>query len=122
MRRKIRIARIILTEIIVMALGVLCCIMPMPWRLVVPIIIGTRSILLTARKKLKEEPLQPESMHTKSVKTKGKSSQAEKKPTANRVVRIKNSKVKALKSNSNTKNTTAKHTKSLSSGSKKQWE
>ena len=56
-RSKLRAVRIILTEIIFMAVSVCVSIMPMPYRLIVPIIIGTRSILLKARVYFKENPL-----------------------------------------------------------------
>ena len=77
MRRKLRIFRMIATEIIIMSLGVLCCVMPLPWRLVVPIIIGARSILLRARARLKESP--PELIEPQSNKIKDKKLNAEKK-------------------------------------------
>lgn len=44
--RKRRIVIGVIIEIIVMSVGVLCCILPLPWRLVVPIIIGAREIIL----------------------------------------------------------------------------
>ncbi len=84
-RRKLRIARIIITEIIVMALGVICCIMPMPWRLIVPIIIGTRSILIKARARLKE-PLPPELPKEENVNAQ-KASKAERKKDNKKAVR-----------------------------------
>lgn len=83
MRRKLRIVRLILTEIAVMSLGVMCCVMPMPWRLIVPIIIGTRSILIKARLQLKQ-PLPPAPAQSKQrTKTKGgKKANAEEKQCA----------------------------------------
>lgn len=54
LRSKLHVARVVLTEILIMAVGVLCCIMPMPWRIIVPMIIELRSILLKMRARLKE--------------------------------------------------------------------
>ena len=70
MRRKLRIFRMIATEIIIMSLGVLCCVMPLPWRLVVPIVIGTRSILLRARAKLKENTSELTEQKNNNIKDK----------------------------------------------------
>lgn len=95
-RRKLRIIRIVITEILVMALGVVCCIMPMPWRLVVPILIGTRSILIKAHMRMKE-PLPPEEIQTtpqkgnnENVKTKSKSKTENKAKTVNKEAGGKN--------------------------------
>lgn len=46
--RNRRIVWSVIIEIIVMSVGVICCILPLPWRLVVPIIIGAREIILKA--------------------------------------------------------------------------
>lgn len=54
--RKRKILRGVVVEIIVMAVGVLCCTLPLPWRLVVPIIIGARDSILKAWREIKEPP------------------------------------------------------------------
>lgn len=46
--KKLRLIRIVIVELIIMAVSVCVSIMPMPYRLIVPIIIGARSILLKA--------------------------------------------------------------------------
>lgn len=53
-KRKIIIAVII--EIVVMTIEVVCVLLPMPWRLVVPIVIGARAIIMQAVRKSKEQP------------------------------------------------------------------
>lgn len=53
-RRKIR--RAVTIEIIVMSVGVLCCVLPLPWRLGVLIVIGAREIILKGIKAAKEPP------------------------------------------------------------------
>lgn len=54
--RKRRIVWGVIIEIIVMTIGVLCCLLPMPWRLVVPIIIVAREIILQAYRMAHEDP------------------------------------------------------------------
>ena len=53
-RRKIR--RAVIIEIIVMAVGVLCCVLPLPWRLGILIAIGAREIVLKGIRAAKEPP------------------------------------------------------------------
>lgn len=38
----------VIIEIVIMAIEILCCLLPMPWRLVVPIVIGARAIISKA--------------------------------------------------------------------------
>lgn len=52
--RKIKIAWIIIKEILFMALGIVSCLLPTTWRIGILIFIGMRSILLEARIKLRE--------------------------------------------------------------------
>ena len=60
--KKFRLIRIVTVELIVMAVSVCVSIMPMPYRLIVPIIIGARSILLKAHQYAKTPPA-PEVVH-----------------------------------------------------------
>lgn len=43
--RKSKIILGVIIEIAIMATEILCCLLPMPWRLAVPIIIGARAII-----------------------------------------------------------------------------
>ena len=43
-----KIITAVVIEIVIMAVEILCCLMPMPWRIIVPIIIGARAIILQA--------------------------------------------------------------------------
>lgn len=54
--RKRKIRRAVIVEIIVMSAGVLCCMLPLPWRLGVLIVIGAREIILKGIKAAKEPP------------------------------------------------------------------
>lgn len=54
--KKLRLIRIVIVELIIMAVSVCVSIMPMPYRLIVPIIIGARSILLKAHQYAKAPP------------------------------------------------------------------
>ena len=56
--RKGKIAFAVIIEIAIMAVGVICCILPLPWRLVVPIIIGAREIIIKAIRVTKK-PAEP---------------------------------------------------------------
>ncbi|MDE6441898.1 MAG: hypothetical protein K2L12_03980, partial [Clostridia bacterium] len=47
--KKIRLIRIVTVELIIMTVSVCVSIMPQPYNIIVPIIIGARSILLKAR-------------------------------------------------------------------------
>lgn len=44
----------VITELVIMVAEILCCLLPMPWRLVVPIIIGARAIILRAIRNYRE--------------------------------------------------------------------
>ncbi|MCM1296737.1 MAG: hypothetical protein NC311_14460 [Muribaculaceae bacterium] len=57
----------VVIEIVVMAVEIGCCILPMPWRLVVPIIIGARAIIIKARKYAQEHPLDTLPKSTKTT-------------------------------------------------------
>lgn len=46
-------------EIVIMAIEILCCLLPMPWRLVVPIIIGARAIIAKAVRYVKSPQTPP---------------------------------------------------------------
>lgn len=54
--RRNKIRRAVVIEIIIMAIETLCCLLPLPWRFLVPIIIGARTIILKAHDKMKEPP------------------------------------------------------------------
>ena len=54
--KKLRLVRIVIIELIVMVVSVCVSIMPMPYRLIVPIIIGARSILIKAHQYSKTLP------------------------------------------------------------------
>ena len=53
-RRKIR--RAVIIEIVFMALGVVCCLLPLPWRLGALIVLGAREIVLKGIRAAKEPP------------------------------------------------------------------
>lgn len=46
-------------EIVIMSIEILCCLLPMPWRLVVPIVIGARSIIAKAVRYVKSPQTPP---------------------------------------------------------------
>ncbi len=52
--RKRKIITAVVIEIVIMVIGALCVLLPLPWRLFVPIIIGAREIIKKAIQKLKE--------------------------------------------------------------------
>lgn len=54
--RKRKIITAVVIEIVIMVIGTLCVLLPLPWRLFVPIIIGAREIIKKAVQKLKEPP------------------------------------------------------------------
>lgn len=60
--KKRRLIRVVIVELIIMVVSVCVSIMPMPYRLIVPIIIGARSILLKAHQSVKTPPA-PEVVH-----------------------------------------------------------
>lgn len=49
----------VIIEIVIMATEILCCLLPMPWRLAVPIAIGARSIIAKAVRYVKSPPTTP---------------------------------------------------------------
>jgi len=49
-----KVIRAVIIETVIMTVEILCCLMPMPWRLIVPIIIGARSIIMQAIRKSRE--------------------------------------------------------------------
>ncbi len=61
--KKLRLIRIVTVELIIMAVSVCVSIMPMPYRLIVPIIIGARAILMKAHQYAKAPPA-PEAVHS----------------------------------------------------------
>lgn len=54
--RKRKIRRAVIVEIIVMSAGVLCCMLPLPWRLGVLIVIGAREIIIKGIRAARENP------------------------------------------------------------------
>lgn len=54
--RKRKIRRAVIIEIIFMAAGVLCCMLPLPWRLGALIVIGAREIVLKGIRASKDNP------------------------------------------------------------------
>lgn len=76
-----RIVISVIIDIVIMAVGVCVCLLPMPWRLVVPILIGMRSIIKDAILEAKK-PVQPSIVHyCGGVQDKPKTrSNAKKKP------------------------------------------
>lgn len=54
--RKRKIIRAVIIEIIFLIMDVLCCLLPLPWRLLVPIIVGSRAIIVQAVRKSREQP------------------------------------------------------------------
>lgn len=61
-REQVNIKRVIvgvIVEIAIMALEILCCLLPMPWRLIVPIAIGARAIITKAIRYVKSPPTTP---------------------------------------------------------------
>lgn len=51
-RRKVR--RVVIVEIIFMAIGVLCVLLPLEWRLLTLVVLGARSIIIKAYAQLKQ--------------------------------------------------------------------
>lgn len=58
-RKKIR--RAVIIEIVFMALGVVCCLLPLPWRLGALIVLGAREIILKGIRAARETP--PDVVH-----------------------------------------------------------
>lgn len=56
---KAKIAVAVIIEIVIMAIEILCCLLPMPWRLVVPIVIGARAIIAKAVRYVKSPQTPP---------------------------------------------------------------
>ncbi len=54
--RKRKIRRAVIIEIIFMSAGVLCCMLPLPWRLGALIAIGAREIVLKGIRAARENP------------------------------------------------------------------
>lgn len=54
-----KIAVAVIIEIVIMATEILCCLLPMPWRLVVPIVIGARAIISKAIRYVKTPSATP---------------------------------------------------------------
>lgn len=61
-RSKAKLVFAVIVELAIMAAGVCVTIMPMPYRLIVPIIIGARAILVKAHQFAKASPA-PETVH-----------------------------------------------------------
>lgn len=53
-KRRRRIWCAVIIEIVIMIISTLCVLIPLPWRLIVPIAIGTREIIKQAYAKIKE--------------------------------------------------------------------
>lgn len=52
--RRRRVRRVVIVEIIFMAIGVLCVLLPLEWRLITLVILGARGIIVKAYAQLKQ--------------------------------------------------------------------
>ncbi|MGN0807608.1 MAG: hypothetical protein ACI4MN_04075 [Candidatus Coproplasma sp.] len=52
--RRRRVRRVVIVEIIFMTIGVICVLLPLEWRLITLVILGTRSIIVEAYAQLKQ--------------------------------------------------------------------
>ncbi|MGN0813351.1 MAG: hypothetical protein ACI4MQ_07575 [Candidatus Coproplasma sp.] len=52
--RRRRVRRVVIVEIVFMAIGVLCVLLPLQWRLVTLVVLGARSIIIKAYAQLKQ--------------------------------------------------------------------